>query len=110
MFRVYLDVCAINRITDDATQPRVLAEAEAVLEILRLITNGQVRWIASGVLATELLKNPNREKLEEALNWLACAGPRVPLTDTAANRATALQGLGYGLFEALAPSLRGPCT
>jgi hypothetical protein len=28
--RIYLDACALNRLSDDQTQPRVRAEAEGV--------------------------------------------------------------------------------
>jgi hypothetical protein len=40
---IYLDVCSLQRPLDDRSQPRVNVEAEAVLTILRLVENGQVK-------------------------------------------------------------------
>jgi len=101
MDHVYLDACAVNRITDDQAQPRVRAEADAVLEILRLISIGDIRWSASEVLAAELLRNPDHIKLEEALGWLKRAGARTPLNAFIRARAASLITVGYGLVDAL---------
>ena len=101
MTSVYLDACAINRITDDQAQPRIQAEAAAVLEILRQISAGLIRWSVSEVLAAELLRNPDRIKLEEALGWLKRAGARTPLNVSIRTRAARLISLGYGAVDAL---------
>lgn len=67
--RIYLDACAINRLTDDQRQARILAEAEAVEQVLDLITTGSGRWIASSALRDELERNPNEAKRPPFL-WL----------------------------------------
>ena len=36
---VYLDTCALNRLTDDLGQPRLFAEAQAMTTIFTLIQN-----------------------------------------------------------------------
>ena len=101
MIRVYLDACTINRITDDQAQPRIRAEAEAALEILRQISSGTIQWSASDILAAELLRNPNPAKLEEALGWLRKAGLRTVLNPSSRARAAALTIEGYGALDAL---------
>ena len=40
--RVYLDACALNRLSDDQSQPRIRAESEAVQQILSLRMLGKV--------------------------------------------------------------------
>ena len=59
---VYLDTCALNRLTDDLGQPRLFAEAQAMTTIFTLIQNRQVRWLASTILALEISRNPDPYK------------------------------------------------
>lgn len=100
MFQIYLDACAVNRITDDPSQARVRAEADAVQEIARLLSDGLIRWTASEILSIELLRNPDTTKLQEAMLLLEKAGPLLPRSGPATIRAEMLAGLGYGLFDA----------
>jgi predicted nucleic acid-binding protein len=99
--KIYFDSCAINRLTDDPEQQRVRLEAEAVTEIIRLVSEGLVQWTASKTLATELGGNPDFEKQEKALGLLDRTGPLIPLTASAEDRARTLVTLGYGFFDAL---------
>ena len=59
---VYLDNCALNRLTDDLGQLRVLAEAQAMTTIFTLIDSQQVRWVSSTVLVFEISRNPDNYK------------------------------------------------
>ena len=43
LMKIYLDTCALNRLTDDQTQPRILAEAKALERILDMVSSGKVR-------------------------------------------------------------------
>ena len=99
--KIYLDSCAVNRLTDDPSQTRIRLEAEAVTEIIRLISEGLVQWSASKALATELSGNPDADKLDRALGLLDRAGPLTPHTATAEHRARTLAALGYGFFDAI---------
>jgi predicted nucleic acid-binding protein len=98
---VYFDTCALNRLTDDPVQPRIHAEAEAVLEIIRLISEGLVKWSASEILAAEISRNPNEEKREETSALLQHAGPLAPVSALALARSRELVVLGYGAMDAL---------
>lgn len=60
--RVYLDACALNRLSDDQGQPRVFAEARAVEQILRMVVEGRAEWLVSTALLRELGRNPDHEK------------------------------------------------
>jgi hypothetical protein len=60
--RVYLDVCCLNRLTDDQSQPRVRLEAEAVEGILRLVREGPATWVGSTALEIEINRNPDADR------------------------------------------------
>ncbi|MFL5540772.1 MAG: nucleic acid-binding protein [Longimicrobiaceae bacterium] len=72
--RIYLDMCSIQRPMDDYSQPRVLREAEAVLEILARCEQGEVDLLDSDALRFEMERNPHpvrRGFVEEALTGAA---------------------------------------
>ncbi len=98
---VYLDACAINRLSDDQTQPRIRAEAEAVQEVLSFILKGQIEWKASKFIEAEILRNPNLLKRTDALELLSHAGPLPAPTEKTILRGDFLAQLGYGVFDAL---------
>jgi predicted nucleic acid-binding protein len=99
--RIYLDACAINRLTDDQRQERILTEAQAVEHILNLVTAGQVRWIASTALHAELERNPDEAKRAVSLALLAFASEFIGPNETTVQRASALAARGLGSFDAL---------
>ncbi len=98
---IYLDTCALNRLSDDQTQPRIRSEAAAVEHILDLISAAEIRWIASTVVRTELEGNPNQPKREVSLALLAFASGLVAPQEATRYRAGALEAKGFGAFDAL---------
>lgn len=99
--RIYLDACALNRLTDDQSQPRIHAEAEAVEHILRLVWNQRIEWTASLALEAEIRRNPNQDKRHDALVLLSYAGLLTAPTPDTIQRALLLEAAGYGTFDAL---------
>jgi predicted nucleic acid-binding protein len=99
--RIYLDACAINRLTDDQRQARILAEAEAVEQVLDLITTGRGRWIASSALRDELERNPNEAKRAVSLALLDFASEFIEPSEATFQRASALAADGFGSYDAL---------
>jgi predicted nucleic acid-binding protein len=98
---VYLDACALNRLTDDPSQMRVRLEAEAMELFFRHLMAGSVSWIASSILAAEIRRNPDTQRREDALGMLSFAAEfRLPNEEVAA-RARFLSTLGYDVFDAL---------
>ncbi len=92
---VYFDTCALNRLTDDLSQPRVRREAEAVAHILDLSSTGVVRWIASTALRDEIERNTDLIRRLDALSLISSAATLVepnPETNQLALE-FALQGL-----------------
>jgi predicted nucleic acid-binding protein len=99
--KIYLDACALNRLTDDQSQPRIRAEAEAVEGALQRVSRGEAEWKASIVLEAEIRRNPNGEGRNDALRLLALAGELFRPHRVSIERAIALEALGYGAFDAL---------
>ena len=98
---IYLDTCALNRLGDDLIQPRVFAEADAVLEILEAISAGTLRWIASGYLRVELVGNPDSLRRAESLKLLRLVSEWVTADQSIEERARTLEAQGFGAFDAL---------
>ena len=101
MPRIYLDACALIRLFDNGSQARVRAESHAVEEFFTLVFQGTVKWVVSEVLEAEILNNPYSDKRRGTQELLASAAERIILTDEAFQRASALEKLGHGAFDAL---------
>ncbi len=80
---IYFDTCAVNRLMDDLSQPRVHREAEAVAAILELVARKEIRWVASSVVRLEIAHNPHLLRRTAALEVLSTADEFVePTADT----------------------------
>ena len=99
--RLYLDACCLNRLTDDQSQTRVRQEAEAVERILRLVQEGRVTWIGSVVLEVEISHNPDADRRHDVEALLSFADEKVVPGPKEATRASDLERLGCGAFDAL---------
>ncbi len=70
IYKIYLDVCCLNRPFDDQTQPRIRLESEAILDIIKRCKSGEWELISSTALETEIARTPDltrREQVQEAL-------------------------------------------
>jgi predicted nucleic acid-binding protein len=101
MRKIYLDACALNRLTDDQSQARIRAEADAVQEIFRMVRDGQVQWVASIVLESEMKGNPDQGRRLDALSLLCLASNLLTPNGNSIERAETLEAIGYGAFDAL---------
>jgi len=99
--KIYLDACALNRLTDDQNQSRIQTEAEAVERVLHLVWTGEAEWTASVVLEAEVRRNPNGAARNDALRLISLAGELLRPHRVSIERARALEVLGYGVFDAL---------
>jgi hypothetical protein len=99
--RIYLDACCLNRLTDDQSQTRVHKEAEAVEGILRLVREGQAIWLSSTALEIEIGRNPDADRRYDVAALLALANEVAVPGAPAAQRASFLETLGFGSFDAL---------
>jgi predicted nucleic acid-binding protein len=99
--RIYLDACTINRLTDDQSQARVVAEAEALTRILDLISAEQAIWIASPAVYSELARNPDEAKRDTALAALSFASELIHPSLSTTRLTAQLRAAGFGAFDAL---------
>jgi predicted nucleic acid-binding protein len=99
--RLYLDACCLGRLTDDQSQPRVRAEAEAVEHIMAMIRAGHATWVSSTVLSIEVSRNPDPERRRDAEALLFFAKEVVVPNQEVADRAKKIEKQGFGAFDAL---------
>lgn len=93
--RIYLDTCAIQRPVDDSEEPRVVLEANAVLELLSLVQSGKIELVGSVVLQVEHHHNPHllRRRFAEQVLSLATVVVGVDEAVEATTAAFRAQGL-----------------
>ena len=99
-YKIYLDVCCLNRPFDDWHQDRVRFEGEAVLSILERVRDQNWQLISSEAIEAELERLPNPDKLANILNILAFASDSIVLDEAIDQRSQTLEGLGFSLYDA----------
>ena len=99
--RIYLDACALSRLTDTPAQLRVVLEAAAVEKILLQARSRGLDWIASSVLAVELMGIPDAQRRANLLALIGLASRIQYQNPAIAVRGKQLHALGYGQFDAL---------
>lgn len=99
-YRIYLDVCCLNRPFDDSSQDRIRLEAEAVLSIYRKCRMGDWVLLNSEVIESELRQTPDPQKGELIMAALAVALDKSKLDSSLKQRAAELTKLGLKPFDA----------
>ncbi len=87
MVIAYLDLCCIRRLTDDQSQARIRAEAEAVEMILAGVQGGAIALVASEALIDEMRRDPNLPRRVAGEAILALATTNLPIDGAIAGRA-----------------------
>jgi hypothetical protein len=65
---IYMDCCCLNRPADDQTQDKIRIETDAIIAILFKCYYGSWKLIGSDVIKFEILKTPDLNKRNKALN------------------------------------------
>jgi len=99
-YRIYLDVCCLNRPFDRQTQPRIRLETEAILAIINNCQTGTWTLITSNVLEAEINQTPNRERIDSVKNILSIAKVKVLSGDWLKSRVEQLLELGFTAYDA----------
>ena len=99
-YRIYLDVCCLNRPFDDQSQPRIALETQATLSIVSQCEIGQWKLITSAAIDAELNQTPNLERLNNIKSILTVAKIRVVSSQYLDSRALELQRLGFTGYDA----------
>ena len=100
-YKIYLDVCCLNRPFDDQTQPRIRLESEAILEIITLCRTGEWELLSSTALELEIAKTPDITRREEVQKALAITQRKILVTKEISKRAIELTKLNIKSFDAL---------
>lgn len=98
---VYFDTCALNRIFDDQSQPRIFLEATAMQIAFNYIENHVIDVVASEVLALENQRNPFPERQVFVAKVLETATKRVAVDLKIVERAKNIERAGIKGFDAL---------
>jgi predicted nucleic acid-binding protein len=100
-YKIYLDVCCLNRPFDDWSQPRIRLEAEAVAAILEHCQTGDWLLVASTALESEIAQTPEAIRRQQVMDLLASAKINMKVTPETILRAGDLQKIGFKPFDAL---------
>lgn len=99
-YKIYLDVCCLNRPLDDSLQERIRLEAEAVLLIYRKCRLGEWSLITSEAIEAEIAQNKDPERCFELQAALQICESKVILNEEIENRVRELIPLGFKPFDA----------
>ncbi|MBD2388732.1 type II toxin-antitoxin system VapC family toxin [Cylindrospermum sp. FACHB-282] len=100
-YKIYLDVCCLNRSFDDQTQPRIRLETEAILEILSRCRDGEWELVSSTALESEIAQTPDVARREQVLEALAIAQHQILVTEEISRRAIEITNFNIKNFDAL---------
>lgn len=101
IYKVYLDVCCLNRPFDDQSQTRIRLESEAILLIMARLQTGEWQWLGSDAISYEVGQTPNLERRRRMEVLTSAIQQSILLTQTEAARAKVLQALGFKQWDAL---------
>ena len=90
---IYMDCCCLNRVTDDQTQDKIRIETDAI--------NGSWKLIGSDIVEYGIMKTPDLNKQNKALNLYSVKKEEIELTDTIEKRAIEVQKYGLKPFDSL---------
>ena len=100
-YKIYLDVCCLNRPFDDQTQSRIRLEAEAIFSILTRCQNRDWELISSTALSSEIAQTPSPTRREQVRESLLISQKKVVVTQEIIQRAIFLSSLSFKQFDAL---------
>ncbi|GAA6617148.1 PIN domain-containing protein [Scytonema sp. NUACC26] len=100
-YKIYLDVCCLNRPFDDQAQSRIRLEAEAVLEILSRCPTGEWELLSSTALESEIARTPDLSRREQVQEALAIAQQKILVNSKIYKRVIDLTNYNIKNFDAL---------
>jgi hypothetical protein len=100
-WRIYLDVCCLNRPFDDQSQERVRMEAEAVKSILLMNDARKCVVVGSDVIDFEIGQMNDPERYLELTTIAHNLVDRVVSQESDRERGRQIEGLGFDPMDAL---------
>lgn len=99
--RVYLDNCCFNRPFDDHADVIVALEAQAKLQVQRMMHLGSIEYVWPDILSFETSRNPYWERRDKFMAWRKNAVVEIAVTHGILERGRTLQSLGLKHKDAL---------
>lgn len=99
--KIYFDNCSLQLPLDDANQPRIKIEAEAISQILLACRVGDLTMVSSEVLELEAAEMSDDKRRTLTFNILLVAQEKVEVDESITIRAEELVERGFKQFDAL---------
>lgn len=100
-YKIYMDVCCLNRPFDNWSQPRIRLEAEAIVTILEHCQTGDWLLVGSTAIESEVAQTPEITRKQQVIDLLAMVKMSIRVTSEIMERASSLRNLGFKPFDAL---------
>lgn len=100
-YRVYLDVCCLNRPLDNQSQDRIRLETEAILLIYKKCRLESWNLINSEAIEFEISKTPDSQRIKKVELALSIEKGKIPLSNEVKQRSIELVKLGFKPFDAI---------
>ncbi len=101
IYKIYLDVCCLNRSLDNLEQSRIRLEAEAVTEIIQNCEDGKWILMNSDIIEFEVSQHSDSSKQEQVRSILSVANIYIQSTENIELRAEELMKLNFKFQDAL---------
>ena len=98
---IYMDCCCLNRPNDDQTQDKIRIESDAIIAILSKCYYGPWKLIGSDIIEYEIMKTPDINKRNKALNLYKIKKENIMMNDIIVKRADEVQKYGIKLMDSL---------
>jgi hypothetical protein len=86
-----MDCCCLNRPADDQTQDKIRIETDAIIGILFKCFYGSWKLIGSDIVEYEIMKMPDLNKRDKALNLYSAKKENIELNNEIEARALEVQ-------------------
>jgi predicted nucleic acid-binding protein len=101
IYKIYLDVCCLNRTLDDLEQFRIRLEAEAVTEIIQNCEDGKFILMNSDIIEFEVSQHSDSFKQEQVKSILNLANIYIQSSESINLKAEELMKLNFKYHDAL---------
>ena len=98
---IYMDCCCLNRPSDDQTQEKIRIESDVIIAILSKCFYGSWKLIGSDIIEYEIMKTPDINKKNRALDLYKIKEENVAINDIIIKRATEIQRYGLKQIDSL---------
>jgi hypothetical protein len=98
---IYMDCCCLNRPADVQTQDKIRIESDAIIGILSKCLYGSWKLIGSDIVEYEIMKTPDLNKRNRALNLYSAKKGKIAINDEIRARALEIQKYGLKPFDSL---------